>query len=230
MKRPTSLVCQYLEHVSWKLLQDYQEVIRRYIRQRHGVYALYRKDKLYYVGLANNLRGRLKQHLRDRHGGLWDRFSIYLTIGDRHIRELESLLLRIVRPAGNKQVGRFGRAESLRKQFANEIRQQERDRLAMLLGLTIPTRKALAQKLLDVQGVMGRYLNGRRLRLKGWYKGRTYRALVMRDGRFRFGEKLYGSPSLAAAKARKTPKCDGWRFWHYERAPGDWVRLRELRN
>ena len=214
------------------MLHEYQEVIRRYIRNRHGVYALYRKDKLYYVGLANNLRSRLKQHLRDRHGGLWDRFSIYLTIGDRHIRELESLVLRIVRPAGNKQVGRFGRAESLRKQFANEIRQQERDRLAMLLGMTMPKRGALAKKMLDMQGVMGRlgrYLNGRRLRLKGWYKGQTYRALVMRDGRIRFEHGLYASPSLAAATARKTQTCDGWWFWHFERAPGDWVRLRELR-
>jgi hypothetical protein len=211
------------------VLQDYQEIIRRYIRKRHGVYVLYRKDKLYYAGRADNLRGRLKQHLRDRHGGLWDRFSIYLTIGDRHIRELESLLLRIVRPVGNKQVGRFGRAESLRKQFANEIRRQERDRLVMLLGMTTPKRKVLAKNLLDMQGVMARYLNGRRLRLKGSYKGQIYRALVMRDGRIRFGGKLYGSPSLAAATARKTPSCDGWRFWHYERAPGDWVSLRELR-
>jgi Restriction Enzyme Adenine Methylase Associated/GIY-YIG catalytic domain len=228
MQRRTSLVCQYLEHVSWRVLQDYQEIIRLYIRKRHGVYALYRKDKLYYVGLANNLRGRLKQHLRDRHSGLWDHFSIYLTIGDRHIRELESLLLRIVRPAGNKQVGRFGRAESLRKQFANEIRQQERDRLAML-GLAVPKRKTLVKKLLAMQGVMARYLNGRRLRLKGWHKGQTRRALVMRDGRIRFKNRLYGSPSLAAAAARNTPTCNGWWFWHYQRGPGEWVRLRELR-
>jgi len=24
--------------------------------------------------------------------------------------------------------------------------------------------------------------------------------------------------------------CNGWKFWNYERAPGDWVRLRTLRH
>jgi type I restriction-modification system DNA methylase subunit len=35
--------------------------------RRHGVYALYRGNRLYYVGLASNLRSRLNTHLRDRH-------------------------------------------------------------------------------------------------------------------------------------------------------------------
>ena len=40
------------------------------IKRRAGVYALYRKqEKLYYVGLASNLMGRSKAHLRDRHTG-----------------------------------------------------------------------------------------------------------------------------------------------------------------
>jgi hypothetical protein len=40
--------------------------------------------------------GRLKGHLRDCHKGLWDRFSVYLTSDAEHIKELESLLLRII--------------------------------------------------------------------------------------------------------------------------------------
>lgn len=57
MKRRSPLVSQFLEKASWKVLRDYPEIIRGYIRRRHGVYALYRKARLYYVGLANNLRG-----------------------------------------------------------------------------------------------------------------------------------------------------------------------------
>ncbi len=80
-RRRLSLVCQHLENVSRDFLEKYQDTIRDYVRRRHGVYALYRRDKLQYVGLASNLRSRLKAHLKDRHAKSWDRFGIYLTIG-----------------------------------------------------------------------------------------------------------------------------------------------------
>lgn len=87
-RRRAQLVSQHLENMSRKVLENYQGIIRQYVRGRHGVYALYRKKRLYYVGLASNLRSRLTQHLRDRHAQTWDRFSIYLTIGDEHLKEL----------------------------------------------------------------------------------------------------------------------------------------------
>jgi hypothetical protein len=36
-------------------------------------------------------------------------------------------------------------------------------------------------------------------------------------------------PSLVGASACKRRSCNGWTFWQYERAPGDWVLLNELR-
>ena len=33
-------------------------------QQRHGAYALYRKNRLYYVGLASNLCSGLAHHLK----------------------------------------------------------------------------------------------------------------------------------------------------------------------
>src|SRR6266550_1287317 len=122
MARRSQLVCKQLENVSSVVLEEYQDIIRHYIRGRNGVYALYKGEKLYYVGLATNLRGRLKQHLRDRHRGLWDRFSVYLTIGDYHIKEMESLLLRITRPAGNKQTGKFAKCENLVRRFKRDLK------------------------------------------------------------------------------------------------------------
>src|SRR5882762_7202956 len=107
MPRRAQLVCQQLENISREALEKYQTIIRNYTRKRNGVYALYKGDKLYYVGLAIDLRRRLKQHLKDKHVDSWDRFSIYITIGDHHIKEMESLLLRITRPAVNSQIGKF---------------------------------------------------------------------------------------------------------------------------
>ena len=109
MAKHKPLVSQYIEGISGAALDRYQRIIRAYVRGRHGVYALYKRDKLYYVGLAKNLRNRLNHHLKDKHRGKWDRFSVYLTIGDSHLKELESLVLRVVRPSGNTQRGKFGR-------------------------------------------------------------------------------------------------------------------------
>src|SRR5437868_5268080 len=103
MARSTQLVSQHLENISSDALEKYQDIIRNYVRGREGIYALYAGDKLYYVGLARNLRNRLKQHRKDRHSRKWERFSVYLTVGsDSHIKELVFLVLRIVKLKVNK--------------------------------------------------------------------------------------------------------------------------------
>jgi excinuclease UvrABC nuclease subunit len=101
------LVSQHLENISRTALEKYQTILKDYVKGRHGVYALYRKGHLYYVGLASNLRNRLKTHLKDRHAQTWDSFSVYLTINDSHLHELETLILKIASPKGNKQSGNF---------------------------------------------------------------------------------------------------------------------------
>jgi hypothetical protein len=231
MRRETrgALVSQYLEGISRAALEEYQQFFRDQARRRNGVYALYRKKKLYYVGLARDLRGRLKHHLRDRHGESWDRFSIYLTVGDDHIRELESLVLRIVRPTGNRQVGRFARAQNLRRDFARRVRQDAAEHLGMLLG----TPASLAPKLRvgsqTTKAVLASYIT-RPFRLRGTYKGKVHKARVLRTGVISFGGRRFRSPSMAALAALPTRRAiNGWWFWKYERGPGDWVRLRELR-
>ncbi len=60
--RKGQLVSQHLENVSREALENYQDIIKKYVRGRQGIYALYRRGRLYYVGLATNLRNRLKHH------------------------------------------------------------------------------------------------------------------------------------------------------------------------
>jgi hypothetical protein len=86
MASKQSLVTEHLENVAGQTLEAYPQIIREMIRGRHGVYALYRGRKLYYVGLASNLMVRLKAHLRDRHAGKWNRFSVYLTAHSDHMK------------------------------------------------------------------------------------------------------------------------------------------------
>jgi len=228
MAKRTPLVCQQLENISREALGKYQDIIRQYVRRRHGVYALYRRGKLHYVGLASNLRSRLAHHLRDRHQDSWDRFSVYLTIGDTHLKELEALILRIVKPGGNKVKGKFARCEDIRRKFSRDVRRQQRDELRSLLGKGGPKgegREAVSE---SKGAVLATYITAP-VNLRAMFKGKTLMARVRRDGLIRFKGTVYRSPSLAAAAACKRATCNGWMFWKYERAPGDWVSLNELR-
>ena len=273
MARRKALVTQHLENVSGDLLTSWQALIARHTKRRQGIYALYRKRKLYYVGLASNLAGRLNSHRRDRHKGLWDRFSVYLTIGDEHMRELEALLLRIIQPSGNKVKGKFAQSENLLPILRQEYRTETR-RMELLLRIIQPTgnkvkgKFAQSENLLPVlrreyrtetrrmgagsseaglklkpakagkKSTRKSKATGRRpmlapyvdsaFNLKARVKGTTYRARVRQDGTIGFRGKVYNSPSLAG-KAAVGHGTNGWVFWKYERSPGDWVLLDQLR-
>jgi hypothetical protein len=226
MPKTPQLVCQHLENIRGDVLEEYQDIIRDYVSRRQGVYALYHEEELYYVGLASDLSSRLKAHLSDKHGGQWDRFSVYLTIGDRHLRELESLILRVVkpRPEGNSKIGKFARSENLRARLAKDIRQRDRQKLRDIVGSSEETlRVVLPGRMPPLLPYVKKVF-----KLRGRSKGKSFHASVKDDGRIRLKGKVYASPSAAASAATKYP-VDGWSFWKYERAPGDWVRLDELR-
>ena len=227
--RRGALVSQYLEGISRTALAEYQRFFREQARRRNGVYALYRKKKLYYVGLARDLRGRLRTHLRDKHGESWDRFSIYLTVGDDHIKELESLVLRIVRPSGNRQGGKFAKAQNLRREFARRVRQDAATHLSELLGTEAKVIARTTARPQEKSAVLAEFVT-KPMRLRGHYKGKLLKAQVRRNGTIFFAGKRFQSPSTAACAALPHRRAiNGWYFWTYERAPGDWVRLKELR-
>lgn len=225
MPHRQQLVCQQLENIDRRALEQYQHLIRKYIRGRNGVYALYRGDRLYYVGLAKNLRTRLKQHLKDRHHESWDRFSVYLTIGTGFIKEMESLLLRISQPPGNKVLGKFHKCQNLQRTFARDIRTEQREQLDEIFGRVRAVEgPAISEKR---RPVLANYVLPRR-RLRATYKGKNLKASVRKNGSIRFKNRTFNSPSLAAVAATGRAK-NGWMLWRFERAPGDWVPLDELR-
>jgi hypothetical protein len=215
-----------LENISGDILEGYQDLIRDYVSRRQGVYALYHDDHLYYVGLAGNLSSRLKAHLRNKHAGRWNRFSVYLTIGDSHLRELEALILRVVKPTpeGNSQIGKFMRSENLLSRLERDMRQRDQKKRAHILGRE---EEVIHQVLPGRMPPLCPYLK-KVFKLRGRFKGQTVNASVRDDGTIRLKGKTYHSPSAAAQAVTKYP-VDGWWFWKYERAPGDWVRLDELR-
>ena len=215
MAKRKSLVTQHLENLSREVLKDYKDIIREYVKRRHGVYSLYRKNRLYYVGLASNLRSRLNSHLRDRHADTWDRFSIYLTVGDEHLRELESLVMRISSPKGNKQHGKFARSEDLGRRFRRQVAQYQRVELNRLFGFTRAKEAEKLKERITRDGrltTLAKYVT-RRFRMHFLYKGKQYRAWVRPDGTINYRGTIFNSPSTAASAVTKRP-TDGWHAWN----------------
>ena len=211
MKKSPKLVTQYLERIHRTAFDEHPELIRELVRERNGIYALYRKDELYYVGLAKDLRWRLKQHLNDRHGDSWDRFSVYLTIGTQFLRELESLSIRITRAHGNRQIGKFSGAENLSRKLERALKAKHKKKTDYLMGRPIDEK--------DEPGESRKTIN-----IRGRYKKKTFRAKMRSDGGVRSNKKLYSSLSAAASAITGHPTNGRW-FWFFERSPGDWVRM-----
>jgi len=251
-ERKGRLVCQRLENIGRKALEDYRRIISEFVHGKHGVYALYRGKRLHYVGLASNLKFRLTHHLKDRHGRTWDRFSVYLTASDRHLRELESLLVRIATPHGNRQTGNFLRCEDLMPAFRKRMKERAIAAIDDITGRSrqvSPARRrpkpgrsretsAAAERARKAwatrrrsenrrRAVLAEYVE-RRFPIRFTYKGKCHNAVVRADGRIAFAGKLFTSPSSAAGTITRGA-ADGWYAWRYESALGEWVPLDELR-
>ena len=68
-KKSERFVSESFERVSGRVLDEYRPLLRELTRGHAGVYALYKQDRLYCVGLAGNMMSRVNNHLRDRHKG-----------------------------------------------------------------------------------------------------------------------------------------------------------------
>lgn len=225
MARSRRLVASYLENISGDVFEEYTGAIRELIKGQSGIYALYRRGSIYYVGLARNLMGRIRQHQRDHHDGYWDRFSVFLTSHDEHMKELESLLLRIVHPVGNKQKGRFANALNFNATLNKLVKATDTSHRESLIGGRQRSRKALGRGKRGGKSLQG--LVRRSKALRGIHGDWQYQAKLLRSGEIQFGRSRFDSPT-AAASAAIGKRCNGWKFWTYRDARGDWVPIGEL--
>lgn len=226
-RKHTRLVSGHLERSSVRLFESHVAELKALIGGQHGLYALYRRDRLYYVGLAKNLFARLRQHTRDKHRGKWDGFSAYLTSTGRVVKELESLALRVLTPGGNRVKGRFQGSANLTKDLVRLMEERNRRTTADLIG-GVHSRKIRARAARDHSGAKRlAVLAGRRRVLWGRRNGVDYSAVVRKNGSIRFRGTNFTSPSGAARAALGGP-TNGWSFWMYRDERGEWVPLMRL--
>jgi hypothetical protein len=227
-KSQRHLVVEYIERIRSEIFEEYHKEIKKFAKGRNGLYALYSGKKLYYVGLASSLSGRINQHLKDRHKGEWDTFSMYLTEDSTYLKEIESLILRIIDLIGNRVKGKLKHASDLRRELVRDLKYSQRTQLEFLMGRTSSRRMALAtRKISENQTDLLKY-GLASTRIRAYYKGKTYKARIDRNGWVRYGGKKF--PSLSAAGIHILKRtCNGWTFWRAEDKSGKWVKVNRWR-
>ena len=199
------------------------------------MYALYRREKLYYIGLASDFKKRLNYHLRDHHKGKWTHFSLYIIRKTDHIREIETILLRIADPTGNYIKGKLKGSRNLRPTLKRIMTEDSRRVIGEILGQTDkPVKRTKAKTRRKKRGKGDRPLKGF---LRGWqriyatYKGKDYKAKVLPNGVIELmpSKKRFDSPSLAGIAVTKKKTLNGWKFWKYKDKDGQLVYIDQLR-
>ncbi len=233
VRKSRNLVLGYLERISSKVFSDFPKQLTDLVSKQHGVYALYKGDQLYYVGLATNLRNRIKQHTRGKHRGKWDKFSLYLVQKADHIKELESLILRIADPKGNTIKGRLHRADNLKSRLQRQIKSAQEKQLIKLIGSKGGVKSRSSTKYPKKNTVKSKQpplalYTKKRFKIRTTYKGESFEAFVRKDGTINYKGVIYNSPTMAG-KTVFGRNVNGWYIWRYRNRKGDWARLDELR-
>jgi hypothetical protein len=232
IKKTKSIVTGHMEKIGQKVFTEYSSAITELIRGHQGIYALYKKDKLYYVGLASNLKNRIKHHLSDRHKNYWTHFSLYIIRHEEHIKEIESLVLRISYPKGNSVKGNLRQSNDLRPVLKSKMREQWERQFNDIIGgrrkksvkKTLKTMK-VDQNDLPLKGLLRHYQP-----IYAKYKGRQYKANVLKSGKIKLNGKIYLSPSGLAKSIIDRGAVNGWNMWKYKDQNGNLKSLKFLKN
>ena len=231
------IVEAYLERIGQKVFKDFSSVITGLIKGNQGIYALYKRDKLYYIGLASNLKNRIKHHLNDKHKNYWTHFSLYIISKQEHIKEFESVILRIAYPKGNSVRGKLSRAKNLRPSLKRRLKAEWERQIDGIIGskkkeAVKSTVKKKAKKRASKATKEGNVLKGLLRNGQGLYanyKGKSYKAIFYTKRGIKLGGKFYLSPSGAAKAIVDRGTVNGWNFWKYKDKSGDLKAIKSLR-
>ena len=220
-KKP-GIIKESLENVSRNLFKDHLEIITELITGSSGIYALYDQNELYYVGRATELKQRVKHHLKDRHDSQWTHFSLYLVKRSDHIGDIESLLIRVAAPVGNRAKPKGRDSRLMRSKLRKMIKQKHKKELAEL----IPGRKRHNEKEKSERTLVG--LVEKRTPIYRTYKGKEYKAILTPRGFIIYKGKKYTSPSSAAMRIIDSGSVNGWWFWRIRNNNDEWVSLKDF--
>ena len=110
------------------ILEDdtFKQGLPQIMKGYSGIYALYKRNKLYYVGLTTNLHSRVKWHLKDRHARKWDGFKIFRIKRIRYLKDIETLIHNLVDAPGNKVKGKLPKDADLNAVLRRILKEREK--------------------------------------------------------------------------------------------------------
>ena len=201
------IITSKLPKIGIEALKTYSFILMDMVADAGGVYALYKGERLYYIGKAIDLPRRLSQHLKDQHQKKWDTFSFFVVNNKKHIEDLESLLITICEPRGNIAHPKGG-AVDLTKDFKKRIKAYQQDQNALIFKEKKCGRKKIS--------------------LLSLYKGGRFTASFdCKEHTVKMNGKIYSSPS-AAGMAITRRSTNGLMFWKGKNSAGEWVPLKKL--
>jgi len=205
-----NIITKYLKEINAVAFEKYSIVLTELIDQEQGVYALYKGDKLYYIGKAIDLERRIKYHLRDRHAKKWDTFSIFIVNNEKHIDEIEALLIAINAPKGNSKQG-MSKAKDLKKSFSKATKEYDEEQRQLVLCIANKYKKSY----------------GRNFKLYATYKNKKFKAVLLKNRTVKFKGKEYSSPSAAGVAAIRRGGVNGLLFWKLKDSKGNLTTLKD---
>ncbi|MFH1422856.1 MAG: hypothetical protein ABIH42_09125 [Planctomycetota bacterium] len=217
-----SLLINRIEKVSKKVFKEHYDLITKLIGNSYGIYALYDGAELYYVGKSTELRRRVKHHLRDRHYANWTHFSLYLVRKAEHIHEIESLLVRIANPKGNRVSHKGTTTGHMLKTLKLMVKQEQKRKFEEMFGEKSKENRTIspgAKAALTRKKIKG-FVRTKKA-LHKTYEGKDYTATLTPDGIIKIGNKTFKSPTAAAKYVTKKKSGSGWDFWYIKNKDGD---------
>ena len=223
------ILTQKLEGISKKIFERYKKKVIQYIGNKPGVYALYDEKELYYVGRASDLAKRVNHHLKDRHSALWTHFSVYFTKKAQYANDIEAVIISIAQPKGNKVKPKLGKEKKLKDILRKAIKESHQEELREL-GLGRKKRVNLKKKSKNRPNLKN-YFERKKPLMKS-YKGKPYRAVLLKSGKIKYKNKLYNTPTSAAQaivhKHSPNSAVNGRKFWFIKDSGNNWVKLSDL--
>ena len=235
MRRKKRIFIEKIEGIPISFFERrYKDLVKEKLKNKFGVYALYdKKGRLYYVGIAqHNIAGRIKQHLKNKHEGKWQFFSVYFTKKQSVIKILEDAFISMVLPKGNIQ--KPTKINKGNKQIINEMKRIDKKQRMPMSSSRGKRKKSHAKRSKKKnRSSLKNYFEKSRPLMKS-YKGKTYKAILLKSGKIKYKNKKYNTPSAAAkvivSKRAPNSGFSGWNFWSVKTLRGNWIKLRDLKN
>jgi predicted GIY-YIG superfamily endonuclease len=232
-----------LKKVNARMFDKYRKEIAEMLEGRKGLYALYRKNKLYYLGRASDLKDRIKHHVKDRHQDKWTHFSLYVSQKADRIKELESALLKTASKEGKDKLKAIEDIlPKLKGQVGKRIKEEYEDLLKSLRNATRKVKskaKTGAKKKTKAKPKAKAKAKTRDKSLKelfprgkvvyATYKDKEYKAWILSSGELKYKGKVYTSPSAAGKAVTRKGTVNGWNFWKYKDKSGRLRKIGDLR-